>query len=79
MASGSEMVEEAVAEGVAWREHSHGAILPCCVQAILSAVPDGWAKIDGDWVQVAQADRYDVEGPSGVIDGANVLITLPSE
>lgn len=43
----------------------------------LDTVPDGWARIDGEWVQVAQADRYDVEGPSGVIDGANVLITLP--
>lgn len=43
----------------------------------LDAVPNGWAKWNGEWVQVAQADRYDVEGPSGVIDGANVLVTLP--
>lgn len=27
----------------------------------VDAIPDGWAKWNGQWVQVAQADRYDAE------------------
>ncbi len=30
----------------------------CCV---LDEVPDGWAKWDGRWVRVAQADRSDAD------------------
>ncbi len=55
-----ESVEAAIAEGVLWREHDHRP-RPCCTKAMLDAIPDGWAKWNGEWVQMFQADRGDVE------------------
>ncbi len=59
------------------RDESVTGMMADFAYTTLVLVPDGWAKLDGQWVQVAQADRYDVEGPSGVIDGSQVLVTLP--
>lgn len=70
--AGRTKLTDALNEVVDWRDVRDVGVGP-----VLDAIPDGWAKVDGKWLQVAQADRYDVEGPSGVIDGSQVLVTLP--
>ena len=36
------------------RSDEHSGVDPWEVESVLSAVPDGWAKIDGEWIQLRE-------------------------
>jgi hypothetical protein len=42
----------------------------------LQLIPDGWAKMDGKWVQIVRVPDAEVRGPLGKVECAAVLIAL---
>ena len=53
-------LENAIAGKVRWVEHAHMP-KPCCTEAILDAIPEGWSKHEGRWVETCDL-LLDVEG-----------------
>jgi hypothetical protein len=40
---------------VTWSQH-----VPCIAAALVDAIPDGWAKVDGEWLQLPEPVVWDL-------------------